>query len=179
MHHTHSFAIHSLLRYFCQSCSPTFLHNFHVICFQNVCNFWPSEEQPQMNPVPYLTVIWKAEDKSLYWRTHTLHLVESNAPVSTAVSFAVQHLITWWIQPCCNLTIFIIQKLSQYVKREQYLLSGVGLIRFYNIKDHEFVLTFQRIMLFPSSGRLNYVKGEDGGKIFLWDDRTSLWSCPG
>jgi len=38
-----------------------------------------------MNPVPYLTVTWKVEDKSLYWRTHTLHLAESNAPVSTAV----------------------------------------------------------------------------------------------
>ena len=65
---------------------------FLVVCFQNVCKFWPSEQQPQMNPVPYLTVTWKVEDKSIYWRTHTLHLAESNAPVSTALLTAVQHL---------------------------------------------------------------------------------------
>jgi hypothetical protein len=48
-----------------------------------------------MNPVPFLTVTWKVEDKSLYWKTHTLHLAESNAPVSVAVLTSVQHLTSW------------------------------------------------------------------------------------
>jgi hypothetical protein len=38
-----------------------------------------------MTPVPYLTITWKVEDKSLYWRTHTLHLADSDAPVSIAI----------------------------------------------------------------------------------------------
>jgi protein tyrosine phosphatase len=63
---------------------------------ENVCKFWPSEQQPQMNPVPYLTVTWKVEDKSLYWRTHTLHLAESNAPVKIQDKIIhILHLKGW------------------------------------------------------------------------------------
>ncbi|GFG28415.1 hypothetical protein Cfor_12634 [Coptotermes formosanus] len=63
---------------------------------KNVCEFWPCEQQPQMNPVPYLTVTWKVEDKCLHWRTHTLHLAESNAPVKTQDKIIhILHLKGW------------------------------------------------------------------------------------
>jgi hypothetical protein len=59
------------------------------------------EQQPYMNPVPYLRVTLKLEDKATHWSTHTISLSESDAAVSMAILTTVEH---WQSSKYCTVT---------------------------------------------------------------------------
>ncbi|XP_023724351.1 receptor-type tyrosine-protein phosphatase epsilon isoform X3 [Cryptotermes secundus] len=46
---------------------------------KNVCAFWPMEQQSHMNPVPYIRITLKLEDKATHWSTHTISFSENDA----------------------------------------------------------------------------------------------------
>jgi hypothetical protein len=89
------------------------------------------EQQSHMNPVPYLRVLLKLEDKATHWSTYTISLSETDAAVSMNILTTEEH---WeWINTVQSpLFMQLNLKLTASCDVTTYLLRQ----SFYSLKEY-------------------------------------------